>query len=205
MTKRVQAKYKVNRRYGVNLWGRGKSPINVRNYPPGQHGPKGVQKITEYGKQLAAKQKLKKYYGNIGEKQFRKIYEEACRCRGDTIENLLVLLERRLDAAVYRLKFVPTVFAARQFVNHGHLLVNGKKVDIPSFRLKDGDKITLSSKMRQSAVVISALESNERQLPDYIEYNPKEFSGTFVRSPDSLEIPYPIQMEPKLVIEFYSR
>ncbi|BDB96514.1 30S ribosomal protein S4 [Candidatus Hydrogenosomobacter endosymbioticus] len=205
MTKRLEAKYKYSRRCGVNLWGESKNPVNTRNYPPGQHGTKGAKKLTEYGQQLAAKQKLKRYYGNIGEKQFRKIYQEAVRVRGDTNENLLDLLERRLDAVVYRLKFVPSVFAARQFVNHGHVLVNGKRVDIPSYRLRDGDVVSLDENIRQNAVVASSIECKDRDVPDYISSDTKKFSGTFLRRPDPVEIPYPVQMNTALIIEFYSR
>lgn len=205
MTKRVEAKYKKSRRYGVDMWGTAKNPINTRNYPPGQHGPKGHQKLTEYGQQMAAKQKLRMYYGNIGEKQFRKIYAEARRRRGDTNENLLELLERRLDAAVYRMKLVPTVFAARQYVNHGHFLVNGKRVDIPSFTLRDGDVVSVSEKMRQHAFVLSAADSKDRDVPEYIQFDQKKMAGVFVRKPDPTEIPFPFQVNTKLIIEFYSR
>ena len=206
MTKRIGAKHKIERRYGVSLWGQGKSPVNVRSYPPGQHGPKGPRKLTEYGQQLAAKQKLKGYYGNIVEKQFRNIYKEAERRRGDTGENLLDLLERRLDAIVYRLKFVPTVFAARQMVNHGHILVNGKRVNIPSFRVCDGDKITLRDcPMRTNAITVAAMASGERDIPEYIEYSAKSFTGTFLYKPDSAKIPYPIQMQVSSIVECYSR
>ena len=195
----------MSRRYGVNLWGEAKNPVNVRNYTPGQHGPKGAWKITDYGKQLAAKQKLKAYYGNIGEKQFRKIYEDALRRKGDTSENLLDSLERRLASVVYRLKFVPTVQAARQVVNHGLVRVNGKRIDIPSYRLRDGDEISLAESMRQNALVVGAREAGDRTVPAYIEDHPEKFSGVFLRRPDPVEIPYPIEMNPRLVIEFYSR
>ncbi len=204
MTKRLASKYKIDRRLGVNLWGRAKSPINARAYGPGQHG-QNRSKPKDYGLQLQAKQKLKGYYGNIGERQFRRIFKEAVRRRGDTSQNLIELLERRLDAVVYRLKFVPTVFAARQFVNHGHVLVNGKRVNISSYQVKDGDVIEIRSASREIPMVMEALASNEREVPDYLQVEDKGNKGTFVRGPQLQDVPYPVQMEPNLVIEFYSR
>lgn len=204
MTKRITTKYKIDRRLGVNLWGRSKSPYNVRNYGPGQHG-KQRSKLSDYGVQLHAKQMLRGYYGNIGEKQFRKVYQEAIRLRGDTSENMVELLERRLDAVVYRLKFAPTVFASRQMVNHGHILVNGKKVDIPSYRLKDGDEISVTEKMKDNVNLITAIELAERDVPEYIEVDHKGMKGKFIRGPKLSDVPYPVHMEPNLVVEFYSR
>ena len=204
MTKRVESKYKINRRLGVNLWGRPKSSINKKEYPPGQHGQRR-RKTTDFGTQLMAKQRLKGYYGNIGERQFRRIYEEATRLRGDTLETLIGLLERRLDAVVYRMKFVPTVFAARQFVSHGHVNVNGKRVNIPSYRVKEGDVIEVREKSKSMALVLEAGESVERDIPDYLEVDPRAFKGTFVRTPKFADVPYPVQMNPSMVVEFYSR
>ncbi|MGV8949049.1 MAG: 30S ribosomal protein S4 [Candidatus Paracaedibacter sp.] len=204
MTKRVTAKHKIDRRLGVNLWGRPKSPVNRRNYGPGQHGQQR-SKPSDYGIQLRAKQKLKGYYGNINERQFRRLYEEAVRRRGDTSENLIELLERRLDATVYRMKFVATPFAARQFVNHGHVLVNGKRVNIPSYQLRDGDEIVVVGRMKENVNVALAMQSNERDVPDYVEVNHKDFKGRFIRGPKLADVPYPVSMEPNLVVEFYSR
>lgn len=204
MAKLVAAKYKIDRRLGVNLWGRSKSPFNERNYGPGQHG-KQRSKLSDYGIQLRAKQMLRGYYGRIGEKQFRKVYQEAIRRRGDTSENMIELLERRLDAVVYRLKFAPTVFAARQLVSHGHIRVNGKRVDIASFRVKDGDEIALDAKMKANANVLAATELAERDVPEYIEANHKDMTGKFLRGPKLADVPYPVHMEPNLVVEFYSR
>ena len=204
MSKRQESKYKIDRRLGVNLWGRSKSPINRREYGPGQHGQRR-KKPSDYGLQLMAKQKLKGYYGNIGEKQFRKIYQEAVRRKGDTGENLIGLLERRLDAVVYRMKFVPTPFAARQFINHGHILVNGKRVNIPSFRVKDGDVIEVKSKSKQMALVLEAVASGERDIPEYLTVDTGALKGSFLRAPQLADVPYPVQMEPNLVVEFYSR
>ena len=204
MTKRVTAKHKIDRRLGVNLWGRPKSPINRRNYGPGQHG-QARSKPSDYGIQLRAKQKLKGYYGNINERQFRRLYEEAVRRRGDTSENLIELLERRLDAVVYRMKFVATVFAARQFVNHGHVLVNGKRVNIPSYQLRAGDEIVVVGRMKDNVNVSLAIQSNERDVPEYVEVNHKDFKGRFIRGPKLADVPYPVSMEPNLVVEFYSR
>jgi small subunit ribosomal protein S4 len=204
MSKRQSSKYKINRRLGVNLWGRPKSPINSRDYGPGQHGQRR-KKPSDYGLQLMAKQKLKGYYGNISEKQFRKYYHEAQRRRGDTSENLIGILERRLDAVIYRMKFVPTVFSARQFINHGHIKVNGTRVNIPSFMVKEGDVIEIREKSRQIPMVLLATESTERDVPEYIEVNHQRMTGSFIRQPKLEDVPYPVQMEPNLVIEFYSR
>jgi small subunit ribosomal protein S4 len=204
MTKRLKAKYKINRRLGVNLWGRPKSPINVRDYGPGVHGQRR-RKPTDYGTQLMAKQKLKGYYGNISEKQFHRYYEEAVRRRGDTSENLIGILERRLDAVVYRMKFVPTVFSARQFVNHGHIKVNGRRVNIPSFLVRDGDVIEVREKSREVPMVLESAQSPERDVPDYLSVDHDKMRGTFIRGPQFADVPYPVQMEPHLVIEYYSR
>lgn len=204
MSKRIAAKYKINRRLGVNLWGRAKSPINKREYPPGQHGQRR-RKPSDFGTQLMAKQKLKGYYANISEKQFHKYYTEAVRRKGDTGENLVGILECRLDAVVYRMKFVPTPYAARQLVNHGHVLVNGKKVTIPSYMVKEGDVVELREKARQIPMVIEAIDSGERDWPDYIDVDAKAMKGTFIRVPKLADVPYPVQMEPNLVVEFYSR
>lgn len=204
MTKRINAKYKIDRRLGVNLWGRPKSPVNRRTYGPGQHGQQR-SKPSDYGIQLRAKQKLKGYYGNISERQFRKIYEESVRRRGDTSENLIELLERRLDAVVYRMKFVSTVFAARQLVNHGHVAVNGQRVNIASYQLKDGDEVSLIGSIKENVNVLAAAQSSERDVPEYIEIDHKQMKGRYNRAPKFAEVPYPVQMEPNLVIEFYSR
>jgi small subunit ribosomal protein S4 len=204
MTKRVQSKYKINRRLGVNLWGRAKSPVNKREYGPGQHGQRR-KKPTDFGIQLQAKQKLKGYYGNITERQFRKVYTEAVRRKGDTGENLIQLLERRLDAVVYRMKFAPTVFAARQLVSHGHVKVNGKKVDISSYMVEDEDTVELGGKSKDMALALEAMASNERNIPEYLQVDEKSFKGTFLRGPKLGDVPYPVQMEPNLVVEFYSR
>jgi len=206
VSKRHSAKYKISRRMGENIWGRAKDPVLRREYAPGQHGAGARRKkLSDYGLQLRAKQKLKGYYGNISEKAFRSIYAEAVRVKGDTSENLVGLLERRLDAVVYRLGIVPTVFASRQFVNHGHVKVNGKRVNIPSYRLKEGDTIEIREKSRNVPMVIGSLKSGERAVPEYLEFDEKAVKGTFVRTPSFSEIPYPVIMEPNLVIEFYSR
>jgi len=204
MTKRLESKYKIDRRLGINLWGRPKSPINKRDYGPGQHGQRR-KKPSDYGEQLMAKQRLKGYYGNIGERQFRRIYEEAARRKGDTGENLIGLLERRLDVVAYRAKFVPTVFAARQFVSHGHLSVNGRRVTIASYQLRDGDVVEVKQKSRELAVVLEATASPERDVPDYIEVDYKTMKATFVRAPALADVPFPVQMEPAQVVEYYSR
>ncbi len=241
MSKRQNSKYKINRRLGVNLWGRPKSPIIKREYGPGEHGQRrrkpsdfgiqlqakqklkgyygnigerqfrsyyqeaGRRKLSDFGVQLQAKQKLKGYYGNITERQFRRTYHEAVKRRGDTGENLIGLLERRLDAVVYRMKFVPTVFAARQFINHGHILVNGRRVNIPSYRVEEGDVIEVREKSKQLGTVLEAVELPERDVPDYLEVDHTKMVGKFLRTPLFADVPYPVQMEPNLVIEYYSR
>lgn len=204
MTKRAESKYKVNRRLGQNLWGRPKSPVNKRDYGPGQHGQRR-KKPTDFGTQLAAKQRLKFYYGNIGERQFRRYYDEAVRRKGDTSENLIELLERRLDTVVYRLKFAITPFAARQLVNHGHVTVNGKRVNIPSYLVRDGDQVEVKEKSKQLASVLDASQSAERDVPEYLEVDHRAMRGRFLRAPKLMDVPYPVQMEPNQVVEFYSR
>jgi len=205
MTKRTAAKHKIDRRLGENIWGRPKSPVNRREYGPGQHGQRRKGKMSDFGTQLRAKQKLKGYYGDLTEKQFRRIYDEAVRMRGDTGENLIGLLERRLDAVVYRSKFVPTIFAARQFVNHGHVTVNGKRVNIASYAVKEGDVIQVRDKARQMALVLEAIGSPERDVPEYLAVDHSKLSAEFVRAPALGDVPYPVMMEPHLVIEYYAK
>lgn len=205
MTKRTAAKYKIDRRMGENIWGRPKSPVNRREYGPGQHGQRRKGKLSDFGIQLRAKQKLKGYYGDLTEKQFRRIYAEAERVRGDTGENLIGLLERRLDTVVYRAKFVSTVFAARQFVNHGHVEVNGKKVNIPSYRIKEGDVIEVRNRSKQLTIVLEAMQLPERDIPDYLDVDASKMAATFVRTPSLGDVPYPVLMEPNLVVEFYAK
>ena len=205
MTKRAESKYKIDRRMGENIWGRPKSPVNRRQYGPGQHGQRRKGKVSDFGTQLKAKQKLKGYYGNVSEKHFRKTYEEASRRKGDTSENLIGLLESRLDAIVYRAKFVPTIFAARQFVNHGHVNVNGVRTNIGSYVCKAGDVIELRPKSKQLVVVLEAVQLAERDVPDYVEVDHQKMVATYQRVPGLSDVPYPVQMEPNLVVEFYSR
>ena len=205
MTKRAPAKYKIDRRMGENIWGRPKSPVNKREYGPGQHGQRRKGKLSDFGVQLKAKQKLKGYYANISERQFHKIYEEAARMTGDSSENLIGLLERRLDAIVYRAKFVATMFAARQFVSHGHVKVNGRRVTIPSMRIKAGDALELTPKAKDLAVVLEATQLAERDVPDYIEVDHKAMTAKLARVPALTDVPYPVQMEPHFVVEYYSR
>jgi len=205
MSKRHSQKHKLDRRMGENIWGRPKSPVNVRSYGPGQHGQRRKSKLSDFGTQLRAKQKLKGYYGNITEKQFRRVYDEATRMRGDTGENLVGILESRLDAIVYRAKFVPTVFAARQFVNHGHVLVNGKRVNIPSYSCQPGDVVEIREKSKQLALVLEANQLPERDVPEYVEADHAKMVATYVRVPALGDVPYPVMMEPNLVVEFYSR
>ena len=205
MTKRLNSKHKVDRRLKVNLWGRPKSPFNTRAYGPGQHGQSRQGKPSDYGIQLQAKQKLKGYYGNINERQFRNIYKKAAMQKGDTGENLIGLLERRLDAVVYRARFSTTIFSARQLINHGHVKVNGKKVNIGSYMVSEEDTIEIRDKSKQLAFIDIALANKERETPEYIKLDQKNKKVTFVRTPKFEEVPYPVVMEPNLVIEYYSR
>jgi len=205
MTKRTTSKYKLDRRMGENIWGRNKSPINKRNYGPGQHGQRKSRKLSDYGTQLHAKQKLKGYYGNITERQFRRYYEEASRKTGDTGEQMIGLLERRLDAMIFRAKFAPTPFSARQLVSHGHVSVNGKRITIPSYLVKEGDVIELKSKAKDMALVLESVKNPEREVPDYIEADHTKMTAKFLRTPKLGDVPYAVQMQPSLVVEFYSR
>ena len=205
MTKRLNSKHKVDRRLKVNLWGRPKSPFNSRAYPPGQHGQTKSSKPSDFGIQLQAKQKLKSYYGNINERQFRNIYKKAIMKKGDTAENLIGLLERRLDAVVYRSKFTTTIFSARQLINHGHVKVNGKKVNISSYQLKEEETIEISEKSKKLEFIEVAMANKERDVPEYLQLDEKNKKVKFVRTPKFEEVPYPVVMEPNLVIEYYSR
>ena len=205
MTKRLASKHKVDRRLKVNLWGRPKSPFNTRNYPPGQHGKNKRGKPSDYGIQLEAKQKMKFYYGNINERQFRNIYRKAAQKKGDSTENLIGLLERRLDIVVYRAKFANTVFASRQLINHGHICVNERKVNIPSYLVKVDDEITIKNKSKELTMIAGSLSSKERDVPDYINSDEKNKKAKFIRVPKFSDVPFPSIMEPKLVIEYYSR
>ena len=205
MTKRLNSKHKVDRRLRVNLWGRPKSPFNSRAYPPGQHGQSKSAKPSDYGVQLQAKQKLKSYYGNMNERQFRNLYRKAIATKGNTAENLIGLLERRLDAVVYRSKFANTIFSSRQLINHGHVKVNGKKVNISSYQVKEEDTIEIKDKSKQLAIIDVAMASKEREIPEYIQLDEKNKKVKFVRVPKFEEVPYPVVMEPNLVVEYYSR
>jgi len=205
MTKRLESKYKIDRRMGENIWGRPKSPVNRREYGPGQHGQRRKGKLSDYGVQLKAKQKLRGYYGNISEKQFRGIYDEAIRMKGDSGAHMIGLLERRLDAVVFRAKFAPTPFASRQLINHGHIRVNGRRVNIPSYRVKVGDEIEVKEKSKQMNLVLEAQSLAERDVPDYIDVDGSKMTAKFVRIPALSDVPYAVQMEPHLVVEFYSR
>jgi small subunit ribosomal protein S4 len=205
MTKRLASKHKVDRRLKVNLWGRPKSPFNSRNYPPGQHGKTKRGKPSDYGTQLEAKQKMKFYYGNMNERQFRNVYRKAIQKKGNTSENLVAFLESRLDMVIYRAKFAMTVFSARQLINHGHIKVNGKKVNIPSYMVRAEDSIEIKEKSKEIANITGALTSKERDVPEYIQTDEKNKKAKFIRIPKFSEIPYPTIMEPNLVIEYYSR
>ena len=205
MTKRLNSKHKVDRRLRVNLWGRPKSPFNTRSYPPGQHGQKKTSKPSDYGIQLSAKQKLKSYYGNMNERQFRNVYKKAIMKRGDTAENLIGLLERRLDAVIYRSKLSNTIFSSRQLINHGHVRVNGKKVNIASYQVREEDSIEIRDKSKKLALIDIALANKEREVPEYLQLDEKNKKVKFVRVPKFEEVPYPVVMEPNLVIEYYSR
>ena len=206
MTKRLASKHKVDRRLKVNLWGRPKRPFNTRNYPPGQHGKSTKRgKTSDYGTQLEAKQKLKFYYGNMNERQFRNAFRKALKKKGNTTENFIGFLERRLDMVIYRAKFATTVFSARQLINHGHIKVNGKKVNISSCLVSEKDTIELKDKSKELIVIAGALVNKEREIPDYIQMDEKNKIAKLIRIPKFSEVPYPTIMEPNLVVEYYSR
>ena len=205
MTKRLNSKHKVDRRLKVNLWGRPKSPFNTRAYGPGQHGQTKTSKPSDYGIQLQAKQKLKAYYGNINERQFRNIYRKALSKKGDTTENLIALLESRLDTVIYRAKFATTVFSARQMINHGHIKVNKKRVNIASYVVRDTDLIEIREKSKKLTFIEGSLQSKEREVPEYIQLDNKNKTVKLLRVQKFSEVPYPVIMEPNLVIEYYSR
>jgi small subunit ribosomal protein S4 len=205
MTKRTTSKYKLDRRMGESVWGRPKSPVNKRSYGPGQHGQRRARKLSDFGTQLQAKQKLKGYYANITERQFRSYYEKASRRPGDTGENMIGLLERRLDAVIYRAKFVPTVYSARQVVSHGHVRVNGQRVTVSSYLVKEGDTVELGPKAKEMALVLESVKSAERDVPDYVIADHGKMSAKFLRTPKLSDVPYPVQMQPHLIVEFYSR
>ncbi len=204
MTKRVQAKHKISRRLGVNLWGSHKFKQD-RSYPPGEHGPLNAsRRKTDYGLHLNAKQQLKGYYANISEKKFRKIYKEAKRLKGDTSENIIALLESRLDSIIYRANFVPTMFAARQFINHKHIEVNGKVVNISSYQIKIGDVISIKNASKELLIILETIQKKERDIPDYIEVDYKQKSVKLLSLPSLSDVPYPSIMQPNLVVEYYS-
>lgn len=205
MSKRIAAKKKASRKLGVSLWGQAKDPFIKRNYKPGQHGAGFRSRLSDYGTQLMAKQKLKMYYGNISEKQFKNTFKEATKMKGDVSENFISLLERRLDVVVYRANFVPTVFSARQFVNHKHVLVNGKSVNIPSYRLKIGDTVEVREKSRTMNMVIESLDKMERDTPTYAQLDKEAFLAKLTDKPTFAEVPYAAEMEPNLIVEYYSR
>ncbi|MBU6339609.1 MAG: 30S ribosomal protein S4 [Rickettsiales bacterium] len=205
MSKRVNAKKKISRKLGASLWGQVKDPFIKRNYKPGQHGAAPKGRPTDYGNQLRAKQRLKFYYGNISERQFFNLFQLASKTKGDVSENFIALLESRLDAIVYRANFVPTVFAARQFVSHKHVTVNGKVVNIPSYRVQIGDVIQVREKSRKLAIVMDSVQKMERDVPSYLQLNKDTFSIQMTVKPAFAEVPYPVEMQPHFITEFYSR
>ncbi|QZT35063.1 30S ribosomal protein S4 [Caldalkalibacillus thermarum TA2.A1] len=200
MSRYTGSTWKISRRLGISLTGTGKE-LQKRPYPPGQHGPTQRKKLSEYGIQLQEKQKLRHMYG-LTERQFRNTFDKASRMPGIVGENFLILLESRLDNLVYRLGFARTRRAARQLVNHGHITVNGKKVDIPSYQCKPGDVIGLREKSRDLAVVKESLEERD-YLPDYLSFDENKMEGTYTRLPERSELPAEIQES--LIVEFYSR
>ncbi len=205
MTKRVNAKKKFSRKLGGSLWGQAKDPYLKRNYKPGQHGASSKGRVSDYGTQLKAKQRMKFYYGNISEKQFFNTFSLAEKSKGDVSENFVGLLESRLDVIVYRANFVPTVFAARQFVSHKHVTVNGKIVNIASYRAKIGDVVQVREKSRTLALVIDAQQKMERDIPSYMMLDKDNLSAKLTEKPTFAEVPYPIEMQPHFITEFYSR
>lgn len=205
MTKISKSKYKLSRRLGVSVWGDTKDPYNKKNYKPGQHGPLSVRKLSVFAKQLNAKQLLKGYYGRIKEGQFRNIFAEAARMKGDTGENLIALLESRLDAVIYRMNIASSIFAARQLVTHKHICVDGKVVNVPSFVVKPGSVIEVKDASKNLTAIEAAVSKMDRAVPDYINFEAGSKKGSFLRIPTFAEVPYPCQIDPQLVVEFYSR
>ncbi len=199
---------KIERRLGVSLALKGerrlagKSALEKRPYAPGQHGQRRA-KISEYGMQLREKQKAKFMYG-VAEKQFRNLFKEAARMEGNTGENLIVLLERRLDNVVYRMGFASTRRFARQLVNHGHVLVDGKRVDIPSYRVKPGQKIEIREKSKNNPQIQRSIElSNQTGIVPWVDVDKEKVFGIFTRLPEREEIVIPV--EERLIVELYSK
>lgn len=205
MTKIIKAKYKVSRRLGQSIWGDAKDPINKKNYRPGQHGANAKVKPSDYGDHLRAKQTIKAHYGRITEKQFKNTFAKATKMKGNTAENFAGLLERRLDIIAYRMNFAATIFAARQLVSHGHLRLNGKKANIPSMLLKEGDVLSLKDSSKEKVVYVESMQKQERNVPEYLAFNTNEMTGSFVRVPMISDIPYPFQADFNKIIEFYSK
>ncbi|MDD2840283.1 MAG: 30S ribosomal protein S4 [Rickettsiales bacterium] len=203
MTKRINAKKKISRSLGVNLWGRANDTFVKRNYRPGQHGT-APKRDTNHSIHLRAKQKVRKYY-DIKESQFRTIFDNAKRLKGNTEEIFAGLLESRLASIVYRANFAPTVYAARQLVNHKHILVNGKPINIASYQVKVGDVISLSEGAKKITLINEALEHMERDIPTYLELNANEKTVKFLNKPAFSDIPYPFDAEFNMIVEFYSR
>lgn len=190
------------RRVGQPLCGSPKCPALKRPYPPGQHGKDGRRRVSEYGKQILEKQKLKFIYG-VQERQLRRYLEMARKARGRTGERLLQLLESRLDNIVYRLGFAASLPAARQLVSHGHIEVNGKKVDIPSYIVEVGDVVAVREKSRNLDPVVQSIESRAGNVPDYLSLDAEARRGVLLRVPSKEEIPVPV--DDNLIIEFYAR
>lgn len=205
MTKIIKAKYKVSRRLGKSIWGDAKDPFNTKNYRPGQHGPTGRVKTSDYGTHLQAKQLVKTHYGRITEKQFRNTFALASKMKGNTAENFATLLEQRIDMVVYRLNLAPSIFAARQLVSHKHIKLNGKKVNIASLRLKEGDSVELKDSSKEIIICAEAAKKIERSIPAYLTLDADKMCGTFIRSPLISDIPYPFQPDFNKIVEFYSR
>lgn len=204
MTKVVKAKYKASRRLGTSIWGDDKDPFHTKNYRPGQHGPTGRVKTSDYGVHLQAKQTVKAHYGRITEKQFRNIFALANKMKGNTAENFAGLLEKRLDMVIYRMNLAPTIFAARQLVSHDNVKLNGKKVNIPGQRLKEGDKVELKDSAKQITVYMESAQKQKRTVPEYLSVDPGAMSGVFIRTPMILDIPYPFEANFGKIIEYYS-
>ena len=200
MARYTKSSYRISRRLGFSTTETGKE-LAKKPYAPGQHGNKRGKKLSNYGVQLQEKQKVRFMYG-LNEKQFKKTFEDAGKMKGVHGENLFKLLESRLDNLVYRIGFATTRRGARQLVNHGHITVNGKKVDIPSYRCVPGDVITLKESDKELSIVKSSLEALSKRV-EFITYDDAKMTATFVRYPERSELNGDINES--LIVEFYNR
>lgn len=192
---------RIARRFGTNIFGRARNPLLHKPNPPGQHGVRRRKK-SDYGLQLEEKQKLKAIYGMLSEKQLVTYYKKALKKTGNTAQHLAEMLECRLDNMVYRLKFGSTIFAAHQLVSHGHILVDGKKVDRRSFMVKPGMVISIKDKSRKVKAIAEALDNPMRSVPEYLSLDRDNFSGQLMAHPLQEQMPWPIEINLPEICDF---